>query len=305
VLAVTTETRYELHGVRIRVTGPGEATKRFWQRLSSFKRDYEGCPDIDFTLTTDESSPESTSPRRGRSIYELEGGEVLYHSDTGALTASYGDCVYMMCDLSSGHAEYRLSENEQAYRTASHILFTLPLIELLRRRGLYNIHAAGLCRGGDAVLLAGASGAGKSTLTLVMSQAGWDYMGDDMLFLKPGCADVFGFPEGIDYFPDFGSNSRKVHVRPEAAFGNAEVLQAKPRALIFPRVAHTQESLLLPMNRAAAFLELAPNVLMSDRAACETHFKVLEDLTRRVPAFRLHTGKDLAQAERTIRHVLT
>jgi hypothetical protein len=117
---------------------------------------------------------------------------------------------------------------------------------------------------------------------------------------------VFGFPEGIDYFPDTcvpfpGAHTRlKAHVRPDAAFGSPSVLKAEPRALIFPQVAHTDESLLQPMNRTEAFLELAPNVLMTDRASCEAHFRALEDLTRRTPAFRMRTGTDLGQAERMI-----
>jgi len=206
----------------------------------------------------------------------------------------------MTCNVASGKTEYALSAEEDASRAASHILFTLSLIELVRRRGLYNVHAAALCRGNDALLLAGPSGAGKSTLTLAMTQAGWGYMGDDMLFVKEDRAEVFGFPEGIDYFPDMRVASLKTHVRPEAAFGVAAVLKAQPRALIFPRVAHTDESVLLPMNRTEAFLELAPNVLMTDRAGCEAHFRALEDLTRRTPAFRMRTGTDLGQAERMI-----
>jgi len=55
-----------------------------------------------------------------------------------------------------------------------------------------------------------------------------------------------------------------------------------------------------PMSPEAAFLQLAPNVLMTDRAACEAHFNVLAGLTARTPSFRLHTGTDLAEAARVI-----
>jgi hypothetical protein len=300
--------RYNLHGITMRVTGPRDVTALFSQRLLAFQRDDDAAPDLDFILTPGDVGRRGDQFGPGRDVYEIPGGEVLYHSATSVITARYRDCVRMTCDVASGKTEYALSAdqsaNESAGRAASHILFTLPLIELLRRRGLYNVHAAGLCRGNDAVLLAGPSGAGKSTLTLAMTRAGWGYMGDDMLFMKKDHVEVFGFPEGIDYFPDTSPVvlpvPLKTHMRPEAAFGIPAVLQAKPKALIFPRVAHTSDSLLLPVKRTEAFLELAPNVLMTDRAGCEAHFKVLEDLTRRTPAFRLHTGTNLNQAVRVI-----
>jgi hypothetical protein len=301
---MTTATRFLLHGIRMGVTGPCEVTRGLLRRLSSFKCNDDGPDDIDVILTIGRADHDDVGLGPGRRIYDLQGGEVLYHSETETLTARYQDRVRMTCNLASGRTEYRLASDEEAYRLASHILFTLALIELFRRRDLYNIHAAGLCRGNYAVILAGPSGAGKSTLTLAMSQAGWGYMGDDMVFLAPGSCDVFGFPEGIDYFPDGRATSRKAHVRPDLAFGSAEVLQARPQALIFPRIAHKKETVLQPVSQTEAFLELAPNVLLSDRAACEKHFKVLEDLTRRVPAFRLHTGQDLAQAGRMIHDVL-
>ena len=193
-----------------------------------------------------------------------------------------------------------MRNTDDSINLATRILFTLPLIEMLRRRGFYNIHAAGLCRGADAVLLAGASGAGKSTLTLAMTRAGWGYLGDDMLFLKKDGVEVFGFPEGIDCFSENGARSTKLHLAPETAFGTVVLRNATPRALLFPRIAHVPETVTKPMSPEEAFLQLAPNVLMTDRAACETHFHVLASLVARIPAFSLHTGTDLTQAARVI-----
>jgi hypothetical protein len=271
------------------------------QRLFKFRSSGAGEPDLDFAFTDEAACPPAPDGSLGRSIYELEGGQLLYHSGTDVLTARFRESVRMTCNIAAGKTNYALrSPDERATRAASHILFTVPLIELLRRRGLYNLHAAGLCKAGDAVLLAGPSGAGKSTLTLAMTRAGWDYMGDDMLFFRPDCADMLGFHEGIDVFPDLAQGGGKQHIRPEAVFGCLEVMRARPRALLFPRVAHKVESVLTPMEEAEAFLELAPNVLMTDRAVSERHFRALADLSKRTPAFRLQTGTDLDDAERVI-----
>ena len=53
----------------------------------------------------------------------------------------------------------------------SHPLFTLPFIEMLKRRGRYNVHAAGFALNGQGLLFPGSSGAGKSTLALALLRA--------------------------------------------------------------------------------------------------------------------------------------
>lgn len=49
-------------------------------------------------------------------------------------------------------------------------------------------HAGGVCRDGRCVLWTGESGAGKTTRVLELVAAGWDYIGDDVVMLRPGPA---------------------------------------------------------------------------------------------------------------------
>ena len=56
--------------------------------------------------------------------------------------------------------------------------------ELLRGRGLYFLHAAGLSGPDGDVLLCGQSGTGKSTLTVALVRQGWSYLSDDFVFLR-------------------------------------------------------------------------------------------------------------------------
>ncbi|MEK8023115.1 MAG: hypothetical protein AAB229_04840 [Candidatus Hydrogenedentota bacterium] len=54
---------------------------------------------------------------------------------------------------------------------------------LLRRRGLFLLHAGGaVSPDGTAMLFTGRSGAGKSTTAFRLAEAGWTYLGDDMVF---------------------------------------------------------------------------------------------------------------------------
>ena len=56
--------------------------------------------------------------------------------------------------------------------------------ELLRGRGYYFLHAAGLEGPDGGVLLCGQSGTGKSTLTVALVRQGWSYLSDDFVFLR-------------------------------------------------------------------------------------------------------------------------
>jgi len=61
------------------------------------------------------------------------------------------------------------------------------LIEWFGMRGQYCLHGASVARDGLGLLLMGRSGAGKTTTALSFVNRGWDYLGDDTVFV--GCRD--------------------------------------------------------------------------------------------------------------------
>jgi hypothetical protein len=77
------------------------------------------------------------------------------------------------------------------------------LLFLLTRSGRVPVHAAGVCVGNTAVILAGPSGAGKSTLAHAALRAGLDVLSDDTLFVEsePDLR-VWGYPRPIHLLPD-------------------------------------------------------------------------------------------------------
>lgn len=305
--ADSTEDRrhYRLHGITIRITGPQDITQLIHERLARFHAAEARETGFDFIFTRGSVS-DSHSYGSSRRIYDLDDGQVTYDPTSGVMFARYRKLVEMACYTISGRVIYALDPDHRAGRLASNILFTLPLIELMRRRDLFNIHAAGVSCGDKTILLAGASGAGKSTLALALTQAGWDYLGDDMVFLRADGRSLLGFPEGISYtgntlrllpgLPDPPQGRFKSRLWPDTVFGAREVLAAQAGALVFPRIAHRGASVLSPIDSSEAFLELASNVLMSDQRVCEAHFGALARLTQQVPSFRLQTGSDLARA---------
>lgn len=69
------------------------------------------------------------------------------------------------------------------------------------------IHAGAVrSPGGDTYLFAGPSGHGKSTLTAAFVQAGWDYLGDEAIGVRPGTCMAVGYPKRLA----IGSRSREV-----------------------------------------------------------------------------------------------
>jgi hypothetical protein len=198
----------------------------------------------------------------------------------------------------------------------SHPLVTLPLVELLKRRGLYSLHAGGLCRDGRGLVLPGTSGAGKSTLTLALVRAGFGFLGDDTLFLarRPEGLRLLAFPDEVDlteqtvaFFPELARyltaprpGWRKRQLRAEEAYGAEVVWECAPGHLVFPRVAGREESRLFPLEAGEALLELAPNVLLTEPVSSQAHLDALAELANASTCWRLETGRDLDGAVRLL-----
>lgn len=193
-------------------------------------------------------------------------------------------------------------------------LLVLSLFILLRRHGLYPLHAAALGTedGGAGVLFIGASGAGKSTLAYSLVREGWAYLSDDSVLLRPGPAGVealpfrrkFGLePEAAEAaFPELasawgprltGTDKRSLAVsklRPAQA-----ATRCLPRVLIFPEIADRPESELRPVGKAEAMHattgQSALVTLGPDWAP--RHLSVLVRLIGHTQHFRLLAGRDL------------
>ncbi|MEO7863499.1 MAG: hypothetical protein ABIU05_24290 [Nitrospirales bacterium] len=87
--------------------------------------------------------------------------EVIY--DGGRLIADFFDAGVLVVDGVQGRADGYLIKPEAMHANLIEYLFHLALIELLRCRGLYTIHATALEKHGRGVLIPGSSGRGKTT----------------------------------------------------------------------------------------------------------------------------------------------
>ncbi len=245
-----------------------------------------------------------------RSVYDPPVGEVVYADASDQLYICYGDDARVLCDVRKGRAQVSYRETVQNYLwLLTCPLFTIPLMEFLKRRQRYSLHAAGVCWNGAGMLVPGTSGAGKTTLALALLRNGWDLLSDDMVFLthEPDDVQVLAFPDAIDitdatalFFPELqgwvrqpkGDGWAKHQLRFEAVYGSRFTWTCKPSVLVFPTVADEASSRLVPITPDEALLELAPNVLLTEAASSQRHLDRLAALVRTCRSYRMATGRD-------------
>ncbi|HEX5760475.1 MAG TPA: hypothetical protein VF121_14915 [Thermoanaerobaculia bacterium] len=301
-----------------------EAAAALAGRLEGLPPDGPPPHDLKFELRLAAGAAEHALPRpaAGRPVYEPPAGEVLYDPDADLLFLELGPRLRALCAPGRGRATVSaLDPGPEELWLLSHPLFTLPLAELAKRRGLFPVHAGGVARGGRALLLAGASGSGKSTLALALLRSGLDFLGDDTLFLTRGAAGLrlHAFPDEVDltdatvaFFPELHpllaaplpAGWRKRRLRAERFYGAAVAWECAPAVLVLPRVVPGSESRLAPIDPGEALVELVANVLLTDPVSSQAHLDALAELAAASRCYRLETGSDLDGAVRRLRPLL-
>jgi hypothetical protein len=298
---------FDLHGVVLEVESSSDQLLELVRRRLQFFESTEKGAAVRIELRASREHTISP-PARGRPVYEPESGRVLYDEEQDELAIEYGR-VRARCRIGAGEAVISVTEpvDEVAW-AATRPLLTLPLLELLKRRGKYGLHAAGVVSGHHGVALAGGSGAGKTTLALALVRAGFGFLGDDMLFLAAnGDGPVLlAFPDELDVSPATSSFFPELRplLRPEPLAG-AEKLQlppdrlggdllssARPAALLFPAVSSGPTSSAEPLSADEALLEVTPNVLLTERTSSQAHLDALGELVRNTHCFRVSLGRD-------------
>jgi hypothetical protein len=203
----------------------------------------------------------------------------------------------------------------------SHPLLTIVLVEGLRRHGFYSLHAAALSTRGQGLLIAGTSGCGKSTLALALARTGLAFLGDDTAFLTVAGqrVDVLAFPDEVDishrtasFFPELDHlahepalpGRRKLGVLIEDVCHVEVVHRCYPAVVVLPRVANTATSVLREIDPQDVFVELVPNVLLTNPSTAQAHLDALAALVNQTRCYLLEAGRDLDATATQLRHLL-
>jgi hypothetical protein len=311
---------FDFHGLSLSITASDAAVAdAVAQRLRRFPP-AAGAPSM---LRFEYTNAALRRPRgEARTVYESQRGAMLYHAEADRLWIETGDGVHALCAPGEGTAT--ISTGPDAARRLwllSRPLLTLPLLEMAKRHGRFGLHAAAVAVDGAGILLPGATGSGKSTLALALALGGLDLLGDDFVFLRSGAdgiralalpddfdltdetAALFGDLDGLLLDHDVGDWPKRRLPLEHAT--SALALQSRPVAMVFPRVAHTASSRVVPLDRSEALLDLVPNVLLTHPGASRDHLDALGRLVAQCRCYRLETGTDLGALPELMRGIVS
>ncbi len=231
--------------------------------------------------------------------------------DGDRLLADFHRAGALLMEPRRGQADIYLVSPESMHANLIEYLFHLALIELLRVRGLYTIHATALERHGRGVLIPGNSGRGKTTSFVSLLRSGYRYLSDDHPLIQDvgSHVDVLPFPIKINvtdatvsFFPEL-QNAPAGVLRPglgkrsfdaEAIYSASIGERCRPTIVLFPNVVDSPRSdlELLPKSRALEAL-LPQALLVYDREVARREFQVLAKLVQQVDCYRLHFGRNI------------
>lgn len=226
-----------------------------------------------------------------------------------------GDVLWLVADGCALRIDRRATQAEGWVRpcwphggVVSEVVY-LALLELLRRRGLYHVHAACVVSEGGAVLLPADGRAGKTALTLAALRAGWRIVGDDAVWLRETSSGVeaLGWPEplhvdrslarqlGLEGLLGAPASGGRWELDAEKVLPGAHAGSARPVAVVFPVIAGAETSGLMPLGRAEALarvLRQSP-LLFADTEHVGGHLAVLRRLVNQCWCAELHSGAEV------------
>lgn len=201
--------------------------------------------------------------------------------------------------------------------------FLLSLAMLLRRQGLYGLHASGLVKEGRGLLIVGSSGVGKTTLTLGLVREGWTYLSDDALMLRKDSEDITalafrrGFsctPATVMHFPELSDpgmatwplKDGKRLVDIDSLYRGRFTSRCHPQVVLFPQIVAQPHSQLVPVDKTTALISLIREsvVINADHAEVRKQLEVLKLLLQQVVSYQLLTGTDVYQNPAAVSEVI-
>ncbi len=333
--ASMTEQCYGLYGTGVRVKAPAHLAQPIDHLLEHFRQTPANIVgDLSVTFCTVDSRcdipvavrPEAIKMASGTGAATLErpatGLPFDVWKDGDRLIVDFQHVGLLLIEPELGRATGHVIQSDVLTTNLIEYLFHTALIELLRCRGLYTIHATALEMHGLGVLIPGNSGRGKTTSFVSLLRAGYRYLSDDHPLIQDMGAhvDVLPFPMSIKvtdktaaFFPELQAAPAEVF-RPgigkrlfaaEDVFSTRVGERCRPAIVLFPNVVDSPRSHLevLPKSRALEVL-LPQTLLVYDRIVASRQFQVLSKLVQQVDCYRLHFGRDVLDLPNVITPLL-
>ena len=207
--------------------------------------------------------------------------------------------------------------------TIGHMLIQPLLCEALRAFGLVSLHAAALADGDRVAIFPAVSGSGKTTLALALLRGGFKLLSDDSPFVRREGNTIVAraFAEALNvtgetvaFFPELravwqqhivSGEEGKAAIASEKIYGDCLGVMGEVEAVIFPEACMADRTVVETMAKAEALVRLLPLTMTSASPAYTLQqFRLLSDLVRTTPCYRMRTGQDFAEQPMIVRNLL-
>lgn len=173
-------------------------------------------------------------------------------------------------------------------------------------------HAGAMAKNGVGVLIPGQSGSGKSTSCLNLLCAGYDYLGDDYVWVELGeQLKVFSLyqtakiePENLherfEYLKPFIKNKAE-YEQQKAVFDvndimpNAGIISSPIKAILLPKVAYQPQTAFRKSSPTHALMAMAPTTLHHLPHNRQNSYQKLMNISSALPNYHWDLGTDKEQ----------
>lgn len=242
----------------------------------------------------------------------IQFANVASRRDGPWLTYGTPDGSFVRADVVRGRAWGRLSDEAVGAQPYVFVdLLLAPLMEMLKQRGLYGLHAAAVVKDGLAYLFPGNSGSGKTTLALGLVRAGFGYLADDKLLLRQDGSEVVALaftrrfsidPDISGRYPELGAlrglaplpftTKRPLDI--SRVYGNSFMSTCVPRVIVHLRPTFGDPGHIRQFSPTESFARLIhQTVLAADRDTAARQLRVLAALAHGTRHYLLSNGSDL------------
>jgi hypothetical protein len=312
----------EVQGIPLRVAGDHPGVRARVEDLVGplVAGDRQLSNPLEFALASVDGETRRSSPSGSRTPVQFlnvscfrDGSSLSFHTKDGSV---------LRADVRTGRVRGAVSEEAVKRRGVFIDLLLAPLMEMLKHRGLYGLHAAALTKDGTCYLFPGDAGSGKTTTALGLLKRGFRYLADDKVLLReeddritalaftrrfnidPGMSRVYpelGFLDEIEPLP--ASDKRPFDV--SQVYPNVFVPSCTPRFIVHLELTGDATSRIVPLSRRVSFSRLVHQTIFSfEKAIAGKQLKLLGGLVRSTESYVLYRGKDVYEVPERVAELL-
>ena len=302
--------RYDLHGITLLCESPDLEITRHWEQSFSSLRPSTLSADIAFRLHRVHNLPVAPA---AEPLFMQGDLLAVARISPASVAIHFPRFGQLRVDLAAATVTGELLDAALETYGVLEDVVAMGLTALLRRRGMFLIHAFAAAYDGRAVLLVGDIGSGKTTSGISLLRAGWRLISNDSpLLARVNPVEALAYPGLLSAYPDTlrrfpelapmadnappqnrGNGRRKMTFAAESIYPNPWIATAPVGAIVFPHVAHRPTHEVQRLGEAEALRRLLPNAIDRwDTEYIPQHLQLLRALAASAPAYQLALGED-------------